>query len=48
MAPQMTERTIFMTSGHLGRGHEEFIKETGRPSINKPFDLIEITKTVES
>ncbi len=48
VAPQMTDRTIFMTGGYLGSGDEEFIKETGRPSINKPFDLIEMAKTVES
>lgn len=48
VAPRMTERTIFMTGGYFGSDHEEFIKDTGRPMINKPFDLIEMTKTVES
>ncbi len=48
VAPQMTERTIFMTGGTFGGDHEDFIKETGRPSINKPFDLIEMAKTVEA
>lgn len=48
MAPEMTERTIFMTGAYRGSGHEEFIKETGRPSITKPFDLTEMAKTVES
>ena len=48
VAPQMTERTIFITGGSLGTSYADFIKETGRPSINKPFDLIEMAKTVES
>ena len=48
VAPQMTERTIFMTGGAFASDHEDFIRETGRPFINKPFDLIEMAKTVES
>lgn len=48
LAPRMKERTIFMTGGYLGTAHADFIRETGRPFISKPFDLFEMAKTVES
>ena len=48
VAPAMRERTIFMTGGFLESGTEDFIEETGRPSIKKPFDLAEMARTVEA
>lgn len=48
VAPQMRERTIFMTGGFLEQEVESFIVSTGRPSIQKPFDLSEMARTVEA
>jgi hypothetical protein len=36
-----------MTGGFLESSTEDFIEETGRPSIKKPFDLAEMARTVE-
>jgi response regulator RpfG family c-di-GMP phosphodiesterase len=47
VAPAMRDRTIFMTGGFLESSTEDFIEETGRPSIKKPFDLAEMARTVE-
>ena len=47
VAPELQERTIFMTGGFLEEDTEEFILSTGRPSIQKPFDLGQMAETVE-
>ena len=47
VAPAMRDRTIFMTGGFLESSTEDFIEGTGRPSIKKPFDLVEMARTVE-
>jgi len=47
VAPAMRDRTIFMTGGFLDSSTEDFIEGTGRPSIKKPFDLVEMARTVE-
>ncbi len=48
VAPEMQRRTIFMTGGFLEDATEDFIESTGRPQIQKPFDLAEMARTVES
>ena len=48
VAPSMRDRTIFMTGGFQEQDTEEFILETGRPHIKKPFDLEEITQVLSS
>jgi hypothetical protein len=47
VTPAMRDRTIVMTGGFLESSTEDFIEETGRPSIKKPFDLAEMARTVE-
>lgn len=39
VAPHMKERTVFMTGGFQEGEAEDFIQGTGRPHIQKPFDL---------
>jgi CheY-like chemotaxis protein len=41
--PDMRNRTVFMTGGFQEPETEEFIQGTGRPQIQKPFDLEEIS-----
>lgn len=47
VAPDLRRRTIFMTGGFLEREVEDFILSTGRPAIQKPFDLGEMARAVE-
>ena len=47
LVPCLCDRTIFMTGGSLAEVTERFIEESGRPSIQKPFDLSEMARTVE-
>jgi CheY-like chemotaxis protein len=47
VAPEMRERTLFMTGGILEDDIERFIEESGRPAIPKPFDLAQLAKTLE-
>lgn len=47
VAPQMRDRTFFMTGGILEEDIERFIELTGRPAIAKPFDLAELARTLE-
>lgn len=44
VAPFMRDRTIFMTGGFQEAETEEFILESGRPHIQKPFDLDEVSE----
>jgi two-component system cell cycle sensor histidine kinase/response regulator CckA len=48
VAPTMKDRTIFMTGGLQDSTVEEYVEATGRPSIEKPFDLSEMVRTLES
>jgi CheY-like chemotaxis protein len=48
VAPELRDRTIFMTGGFTEASVEDFIHGTGRPAIQKPFDLGEMARTVES
>lgn len=48
VAPEMRARTIFMTGGFLETATEEFIDESGRPSVQKPFDLGAMVETIEA
>lgn len=47
VAPDMRDRTIFMTGGFMEASVEDFIVGTGRPAIQKPFDLGEMARAVE-
>lgn len=47
VAPTMCDRTIFMTGGSLEGDTERFLEDSGRPAIQKPFDLAEMARTVE-
>lgn len=47
VAPELRERTIFMTGGFVEAGVEDFILATGRPAIRKPFDLDQMARAVE-
>ena len=47
VAPDLRERTLFMTGGILEEDVERFIEATGRPAITKPFDLVELARTLE-
>lgn len=40
--PVMRDRTVFMTGGFQETDTEDFIKGTGRPHLQKPFDLKQI------
>jgi len=40
--PLMMDRTVFMTGGFQEAETEDFIQDTGRPHLQKPFDLTEI------
>ena len=48
VAPDMQRRTIFMTGGFLEESTETFIESTGRPAIQKPFDLADMAREVEA
>lgn len=48
VAPQMRERTVFMTGGFQEGAAEDFIQGTGRPHIQKPFDLKEIAEILQA
>lgn len=48
VAPVMRARTIFMTGGFLESATERFIDESGRPSVQKPFDLGAMVRTIEA
>lgn len=45
--PDLQAHTIFMTGGFLSPRAERVIDESGRPSVRKPFDLVEMAKTIE-
>lgn len=47
VAPQMQDRTLFMTGGIMEDAVEQFLEQSGRPAITKPFDLTELARTVE-
>ncbi len=46
-APRMRERTIFMSGAFYEGGVDDFIVDSGRPAVQKPFDLVEMARTVE-
>jgi CheY-like chemotaxis protein len=46
--PDLQARTIFMTGGFLSSQAETVIDESGCPSVRKPFDLVEMAKTIEA
>jgi CheY-like chemotaxis protein len=46
--PIMRERTVFMTGGFQGGEAEEFIQGTGRPHLQKPFDLEQIREILRA
>jgi len=48
VAPEMRERTVFMTGGFQEGSAEDFIKGTGRPHIQKPFDLKEVEELLRA
>jgi CheY-like chemotaxis protein len=48
VAPEMRERTVFMTGGFQEGAAEDFIQGTGRPHIQKPFDLKEIADILQA
>ena len=45
--PDLQAHTIFMTGGFLSPQAERVIDASGRPSVRKPFDLVEMAKTIE-
>jgi CheY-like chemotaxis protein len=45
--PTLQARTIFITGGFLSDAAERVIRESGRPSVRKPFDLAEMAATIE-
>ncbi len=47
VAPILKDRTIFMTGGLQDTSLEDYVESTGRPSIQKPFDLLEMVRTLE-
>ncbi len=48
VAPTLRDRTIFMTGGFQGPDTEEYIEGSGRPHIQKPFDLREIGQILQA
>lgn len=46
-APQLRERTIFMTGGVVEEDVNGFIRQTGRPRLGKPFMLEELVKVLQ-
>ena len=45
--PDLQAHTMFMTGGFLSPQAERVIDASGRPSVRKPFDLVEMAKTIE-
>ncbi len=48
VAPRMRDRTIFMSGALTEEGSDPFIAGTGRPAVRKPFDLVDMARTVEA
>jgi CheY-like chemotaxis protein len=48
VAPAMRERTVFMTGGVQEEAVDRYLEKTGRPSLEKPFDLGELIRTLEA
>jgi CheY-like chemotaxis protein/signal transduction histidine kinase len=46
-APQLQERTIFMTGGVVEEEVNGFIRQTGRPRLGKPFMLDELVRVLQ-
>lgn len=46
--PDMRDRTVFMTGGFQEGETEDFIQGTGRPHIQKPFDLSVISEVLQA
>jgi CheY-like chemotaxis protein len=46
-APQLQERTIFMTGGVVEEAVNGFIRRTGRPRLGKPFMLDELVRVLQ-
>jgi CheY-like chemotaxis protein len=45
--PDLASRVVFMTGGAFTPGAREFIRECGRPTLTKPFDLGELRRQVD-
>ncbi len=48
VAPFLRDRTVFMTGGFQEAETEDYIRGTGRPHIQKPFDLREIGEVLQA
>ncbi|MDD5510213.1 MAG: PAS domain S-box protein [Dehalococcoidales bacterium] len=46
IAPSLQKRVIFITGDVIGPATNKFLKATGVPHINKPFDIAELKKEI--
>lgn len=46
-SPQLAERMIFVTGDNLGQRTNRFLNQCGRPCLYKPFDIHDLTDTLE-
>ena len=46
--PALRRRVIFVTGDALSREKRQFLESTGAPFLNKPFDLEELRRLVQS
>lgn len=44
--PYLLSRLVFLSAGVLTRAHEDFLVESGRPVLDKPFHIAELRATV--
>lgn len=44
--PEMTSRIVFVTGDIVTHETRAFLENTGRPAIEKPFDLAEVKRIV--
>ncbi|HWB73455.1 MAG TPA: response regulator [Nannocystaceae bacterium] len=44
--PYLLSRLVFMSAGVLTRAHEDFLVESGRPLLDKPFHIAELRAMV--
>ncbi|MBI4199493.1 MAG: response regulator [Chloroflexi bacterium] len=46
--PSLAQRTLFITGDVVGHQSREFVASTGNPVLEKPFDLAELQRNLES
>ena len=46
-SPELARRVIFVTGDNLGTRTNRFLQHSGRPCLYKPFDIEELTGTLQ-